>query len=201
MTRTETCHKHDGTPQGAFALFVSKCRELMSAAAGGLAVGSLDEAVFHCVEYHNYTEDRTLPLFRCRLFDSTVRGMFLHLSWIDVECTKLDLAHTAGTADWQKVTLKRCNVDRFMSKVHAVDCVFERTRFRESLLEDCVFERCTFTRCDLRDCRFGRASFIDCHFQDVDLSGVAWSDPKVIQIAGTWHGSPMPLPKEGDATT
>lgn len=196
MTRTETCHKHDGTPQGAFALFVSRCRGLLPAITdGGLAVDSLDQEVFHSVEYHNYSDDRTLPLLRCHLLDSMIRGMFLHLTWLDVACTKLDMAHTAGTATWQKVVLRRCNVDRFHTlKLRAVDCVFERTRFRESVLEDCTFERCTFTRCDLRDCRFLGASFVDCHFNDVDLSGVLWSQSKIIQIAGTWRGTPIPLP-------
>ncbi len=199
MTRTETCHKHDGTPQGGFALFVSNCRSLVPAIASGLAVGSLEETIFHLVDYSNYSGDRTLPLFRCRLFDSVIRGMFLHLSWVDVECTKLDLAHTRGTADWKKVIFRRCNVNRLMSRVHATDSTFERTRFRESVLEDCVFERCIFSRCDLLGSRFRRASFIDCHFDDVDVSETLWWDPKVIQISGTWHGAPIPLPNGGSA--
>jgi uncharacterized protein YjbI with pentapeptide repeats len=199
VTRTDTCHKHDGTPQGAFAVFVSNCRNLMPTISASRSADTLDEAVFHSIEYHNYTQDRTLPLFRCRLFDSTIRGQFLQMLWIDVQCSKVDLAHSAGTVDWQQVVLKRCNVDRFMVELHATDCSFEQSRFRESEFRDCVFERCTFSRCDFSGSRFHGASFIDCQFDDVDLSRVLWWDPKVVQIGGTWHGSPIPLPNGGRA--
>lgn len=194
MTRAQHSHTHSGVAQGAFARHVSLCRELVASSGAEDVLRSLEETTFHLVDYHNYSKDKALPLFRSRIFDSVIRGQWLELFWVEVECHKVDLSHTRGDAHWERVTLKKCNVDRLLAKVVARGSTFESCRFWDSLLEDCVFERCTFTRCDFRGSRFRRASFVDCRFADVDLARVTWEDTVSFQITGDWHGAPMPLP-------